>query len=170
LRYISKIVVLPEYRNTLREKQGGSILRSKNDWERARIDASKLILVPSTKERLLVLASLYWGEGTKKELNLLNTDPDLIKVFVRCLNELGISKSELRITIRIFEDIDRETIINYWTKLIGIPRKSIISVNVLPGKKKGKLQYGMCRVRVTKSARHFKLIMSMIEEIKRKYQ
>src|SRR3989338_6995155 len=77
LRYIAEIVVLPEYRKQLREKQGGSILKAKRNWKNAQHEASILITRPSRKDRLLVLASLYWGEGTKSELNLLNTDPSL---------------------------------------------------------------------------------------------
>ena len=100
LRYIAEIVVLPEYRKQLREKQGGSILKAKRNWKNAQHEASILITRPSRKDRLLVLASLYWGEGTKSELNLLNTDPSLIKVYVRCLKELGIDKSDLRVSIR----------------------------------------------------------------------
>lgn len=170
LRYIADVVVLPEYRKQLREKQGGSILKAKRNWKTAQHEASILITRPSTKDRLLVLAALYWGEGTKSELNLLNTDPGMIRVFVRCLKELGVEKSELRVSVRTYEDLDRNTVIVYWAKVIGIPVKKILQVNVLKGKKKGKLKYGMCRVRVTKGAKHFKLIMSLIEEIKQKYQ
>ena len=170
LRYIAEIVVLPEYRKQLREKQGGSILKAKRNWKNAQHEASILITRPSRKDRLLVLASLYWGEGTKSELNLLNTDPSLIKVSVRCLKELGIDKSDLRVSIRTYEDLDRDTVITHWARVVGIPKKKILNVDVLKGRKKGKLKYGMCRVRVTKGARHFKLIMSLIEEIRRKFQ
>jgi hypothetical protein len=49
---------------------------------------------------------------------------------------------------------------------LNLPVSQIRSVNILKGKKVGKLEYGMCRVRVTKGERHFKLIMSMIDLIK----
>lgn len=166
-KYIQGVKVLPKYQAILKAKQGGSLERSRKNWDEAVVQARSLINCLTERDRLLILTCLYWGEGTKKgELSLNNSDPALIKVFAECLNTIGVKRDDLRITLRIYEDINKESAIEFWANLLGIPRSKILGVNLLVGKKKGRLKYGMCRIRVTKGAPHFKLIMSMIDLIK----
>jgi hypothetical protein len=165
-RFAKNIVVLPEYINILRQKQGGSIRRSEEFWKKANDKADFLLKRIDKRDRLFILAALYWGEGAKRELNIINSDPELIKVFILCLREIGVKEKDLRISLRIYDDIDATDAKKYWAKVCGINTKNILNVNVLIGKKSGKLPFGMCRVRVTKSAESFKLIMSMIKFIK----
>ena len=115
---------------------------------------------------MLILACLYWGEGNKNELNIINSDPNLIRIFVNCLKKLGVRNEDLLVSARIYEDLDPEKVKSFWAKTLDIDKKLIRSINVLSSKKKGKLKYGMCRVRVRKGARYFKIIMSMIDLIK----
>lgn len=165
-KYIKGIEILPEYYNIWKIKQNTSKIKAEKGWIEANNKAKKLISSLNKKERLLIAACLYWGEGTKTELNLTNTDPDLIRVFISCLKELGIAKDKLRITIRIYEDINKNEAIEYWAKVIGIQKSQILGVNILKGKKGGKLKYGMCRVRISRSAPYFKIIKSIIDLIK----
>ena len=165
-KYIQGVSVLSKYKQILKSKQGGSIAKSKRDWDRAYKDASKLVLPLKNEDKLIILACLYWGEGDKKDLSLNNSDPALIKVFVECLKCIGVKQEELRVTLRLFKDINENKARKFWAKVVGIPVQNILGVNILEGKKQGKLKYGMCRVRVTKGGPHFKLIMSMIDLIK----
>lgn len=165
-RYVKDTQVLSKYRETLRVKQGGSKERALRGWSEAKKKASALILPIQKRDRLLILTCLYWGEGNKKDLNIINSDPLLIKTFINCLREIGVTRSELKITIRLYEDIDKDKALRYWAGIVGIPKEKIFNVNILKGKKVGKLEYGMCRIRVTKGAKHFKLILSMIDLIK----
>ena len=158
--------VLPQYESLLRAKQGGSIARSKRKWAEASKEARRLVECITERERLLILACLYWGEGNKRDLDLNNSDPALIKVFVECLKIIGVKKDDLRITLRLYNDLNRQRAIKYWSDLLEISADKILGVNTLYGKKKGKLKYGMCRVRVAKGGPYFKLIMSMIDLIK----
>lgn len=167
-RYVHAVQVLPEYRAALKAKQGGSKRRAQAAWKSARESAHTLIHTVTKRDLLLIAAMLYWGEGTKRDFSLSNTDPRLIKVFVRCLETMGIPKNDLRITARIYEDLDREATIGHWARIIGISQKRILNVNVLRGKKKGKLRYGMCRIRVRKGGRYLKLFQSIIELIAEK--
>ncbi len=61
-----------------------------------------------------------------------------------------------------------EKVKSFWAKIIGIDKKLFKGTDILIGKKNGKLEYGMCRIRVRKAGKHFKLIMSMIDLIKSK--
>ena len=165
-KYVQGVEILPKYYNIWKIKQGGSKLRAEQEWLRANKTAGQIVNSLNKKERLLIAACLYWGEGSKKELNLINTDPELIKVFIECLKELGITKDKLRITIRIYEDINEEKAVAYWSKITGIHKSKILNINIVKGGKSGKLKYGMCRVRVVKSAPYFKLIKSIINLVK----
>jgi hypothetical protein len=112
------------------------------------------------------LSALYWGEGTKRELNIINSDPAMLRIVISGFKELGIKNSEIKVTIRIYDDINKEQAIFFWSKSLLLPVECFKNVNVLHGKKSGKLAHGMCRIRVEKSAFHFKYIMSVIERIK----
>jgi len=165
-KFAKDVRVLPMYKDILKQKQGGSKNRSKHYWDKAKNEADNLLKRIERRDKFFILASLYWGEGTKKELNIINSDPMLIQVFISCLRELGIKKSELRVSIRLYGDVNINKAKRYWARICRIDTKDILNVNILSGKKTGKLPYGMCRLRVTRSSSYFKLIMSMIEFIK----
>ncbi len=141
--------------------------KSGKDWNTASKKSSLLINKLCDRDYLIILACLYWGEGNKKELNLINSDPKLILVFIRSLKIIGVKQEELKISIRIFKDLDKEKALNFWSNLTGVPISKFSGVEISEGKKVGKLEYGMCRVRVAKAGQYFKLIMSMIDFIKR---
>ncbi len=149
-------------------RKTGSIRKSKREWDESKILANNLIKNISKEGIMLVLACLYWGEGNKKELNLINSDPNLIRVFVNCLIEIGVKIEDLFVSVRIYEDMKEEKVKSFWAKIIGIDKKLFKGTDILIGKKNGKLEYGMCRIRVRKAGKHFKLIMSMIDLIKSK--
>ncbi len=150
-RYTSKIRVLPKFKISLLEKRGGSkklkILKEKN----ALVEGKKLVASLSIKEKLLILSALYWAEGSKKDFGLSNTDPGIIKVFVAILrNVLLVKEDRFRVSIRIYEDLDQKKCLSYWSKIVGIPKEKFVSINILKGTKKGKLEFGMCRIRILK--------------------
>src|SRR3989338_9771818 len=162
-KYMKDVPILPEHTELWKAKRGGSKFRAAKEWQEAKEKVKGLLCPLGKKERLIILACLYWGEGNKSELNLINSDPSLIKLFVSCLRDIGVDKKQLKVTIRIYSDVDKKDAIKFWSGVIGVSSKDISGVNILSGKKKGKLKYGMCRVRVQKSRLYFKLIMSMIE-------
>jgi hypothetical protein len=150
-RYIKGVEILPEFIPTWSIKWGGSRKRKLLKEKQALKDAQKVVGNLSRKEKILFLSALYWGEGSKKDFGLSNTDPELIRVFINGLREVfNISEERLRISIRIYEDMDKEKCLDFWSQVVGVPKESFINIDVLFGKKKGKLQYGMCRVRVAK--------------------
>lgn len=165
-RYIKNVSILPKYKEIWKKKRGGSKAKSQREWQNAKTIAKKYITDLGFKERMIILSCLYWGEGNKNELNVINSDPALIRVVICCLKDLGIINNELKVSLRLFEDIDKQKAIKFWLKTLSLPKGSITKFDISRGKKKGKLRYGMCRVRVKKSGRHFKLIMSMIDLIK----
>lgn len=151
LRYIKGVEILPEFLENWAGKRGGSRKRKLSKERKAFEEARKIIGNLSNKEKLLFISALYWAEGNKKDFILINSDPDLVKVFVFALREvIGINEDRLHISLRVYQDIDIEKCKIFWSETLEIPKEKIRSINVLLGRKNGKLTYGMCRVRVTK--------------------
>ena len=165
-KYIKNIDILPKYQDIWKAKRGGSKAKSNRDWQEAKLNAVKIIKDIGFKEKMLVLSCIYWGEGNKTELNLINSDPSMIKVVINCLKELGVKDDELKISLRLFENINKKEAISFWTDILNLPCNTIQKINIISGKKIGKLKYGMCRLRVKKGGKYFKLLMSMIDLIK----
>ncbi|TSC80784.1 MAG: Uncharacterized protein G01um101429_93 [Parcubacteria group bacterium Gr01-1014_29] len=118
------------------------------------------------KDLALIATSLYWAEGSKKDFGLSNTDPDLIRLFLYTLRTtFGIQNSDLKISVRIYEDLNKKNCLKFWSEVTGIKLGKETSVNVLKGKKKGKLKYGMCRVRVKKGGLLLKEIFCIIKRL-----
>lgn len=150
-RYIQNVEILPEFLAIWAGKRGGSTKKRALKEKRSFEEGKELVGRLSYKEKVLFLSALYWAEGSKGDFGLSNTDPHLIKVFVEGLREVfGVTDERFRISIRVYEDLDKEKCLTFWSEIVGVPKEKFVSVNILPGKKKGKLLYGMCRVRVTK--------------------
>lgn len=161
-RHIQGVEILPEFLKNWAGKRGGSKKRKILKEIKSLKEAKELIQELSYKEKFILLSALYWGEGSKRDFGLSNTDPNLIKVFIACLKEVfKIDKTKLRVSIRIYEDLNKEECLNFWSKVTGVQKENFVNVNILAGKKKGKLEYGMCRVRVIKGGDFLKKIMSI---------
>lgn len=166
LKYAKNVKILPRFHKRWENKQHSITLKRECELKRAKKQAKSLISKISKRDKLIIASCLYWGEGTKKDFNLSNTDPELIKTFINYIKYFGIKKKDLLITIRTYEDINRSEAIKYWATIIGIKENQIRNVNVLRGKKNGKLKYGMCRIRVRKGGYYLKLVKSIIEFIR----
>ena len=110
--------------------------------------------------------SLYWAEGAKRDFTFSNTDAEMIKIFVYILKKVfRIKDEDLKISLRIYEDLDKNTCLRYWSKITGIKLGKNTSIDVLKGKKKGKLEYGMCRIRAKKSGLLLKEFFAIIKRV-----
>jgi hypothetical protein len=162
-RYAKEVKIKPRYEERLLNRQRQSVIKSEIEWKKARLQVKKLFKKITKKEKLLILAMLYWGEGTKAELNIMNGDPRLLKVFLTCLKELGVKDDELVFSLRIFGLKSKTKSLKYWSKGLDVSKAKVQIGEVILGSDSDRLPHGMCRVRVKKGAKYFKLIMSMIE-------
>ena len=161
-RYVQGVKILPKFFKNWAGKREGSRKRKVLKELEFLKEAKSLIRELSYREKFVFLSALYWGEGSKKDFGLSNTDPNLIKVFICCLKDVfKIDKSKLRVSIRIYEDLDINKCLNFWSKITGIRKEDFVNVNILAGKKKGKLDHGMCRVRIIKGGDLLKKIKSI---------
>lgn len=161
-RYAKDIMVLPQYVELLKSKRGGSRKIKQIKERQALAQAKKRFANLSDREKLLFISALYWGEGSKSSFGLSNTDHNLIRVFVFGLRELlEVTEDRLGVSIRIYEDLDKEKCLDFWSQIVGVPKEKFLRVDVLKGKKNGKLTYGMCRVRVRKGGDLLKKLVSI---------
>ncbi len=47
------------------------------------------------------------------ELNIINSDPYLIKTLVHYLEVIGITKEKLKVTLRLYSDLNKNTALNF---------------------------------------------------------
>ncbi|KKQ07553.1 MAG: hypothetical protein US18_C0013G0001 [Parcubacteria group bacterium GW2011_GWB1_36_5] len=161
--YIKDVIPYKKFALSLEDKKHGTKKKAEREWVMARELISEKLGQITKRGLILMAGMLYWAEGTKHyDLNLINTDSGLMKIFLKGLLALGVSKEHIKISIRLFSDLNEEKAIKFWLKELNLTRKNLVSINYLKGKKKGKLPYGMCRLRVKNGALHFKQLMSIM--------
>lgn len=161
-RYIQGVEILPKFQNVWKSKRGASAKFAEKRRKESYLKAKELLGKLETRDQLLIASCLYWGEGDKREFGFSNTDSRLIETFVQSLFDLGLNSNRLKISLRIYEDIDPIKAKNYWASICHVQSSQIVSVDVLEGKKLGKVPYGMCRVRIQKGNDYFNLLMATI--------
>lgn len=98
---------------------------------------------------------LYWGEGSKSSgytTSVSNTDPDVLKFFIKWLGLFGVKKETLKVSLHLYKDMNIKKEIDYWTKELNIPRrcfrKPYIKDSTLSGLSyKNGFGHGTCNVR-----------------------
>ncbi len=113
---------IEKYRNTMARKR-----QIKLDLAFAR--AKKDIKVLSKREVFLFGFALYWAEGGKTRISSLalgNTDPAMLKFFIKWLTLLGVPKDRLRIKLHLYKDMDKRGAISFWKKTLGVKSNQFI--------------------------------------------
>ena len=124
----------------------------------------------SPKDLFLIGVSLYWGEGTKSENNrgnlrlaFSNSDPDMIKVFLRFLREiLEVKEEKIRAGIHIYSSINPDEARRFWSGVTKLPVSRFYIVNQVSGASRGKrafnqLPYGTAVIIVNDRKLFFKV-------------
>jgi hypothetical protein len=93
----------------------------------------------------LFLALLYWCEGGKTDnyINFINSDPDMINIFLYLLRKsFIINEDKFRVRLHLHEYHNREEMIIFWSSITGIEKnrfsiynKPHTGINKKPGYK-----------------------------------
>lgn len=146
---------------------------------------SRQTIRPFSQADLRILgAALYWAEGYKRPIvrdgrevtshavSFLNSDPDMIRLFIVFLERsLGVSRSDIRATMRLYSHINEEEARRYWMRATELPAEQFRrSTNLITGASKGKrpfnrLPYGTLQISVYRTDT-FHEIMGLIEGMK----
>ena len=105
---------------------------------------------------------LYWAEGARARncLRFTNSDPEMVRFFVRFLRErFEIEDEAFSLTCNLFADhLDRQhEIEEFWLDVSRLPKSCLrkSSVNVYSKysqkKRRNKLPYGTCRLSVSRT-------------------
>lgn len=77
------------------------------------------------REILLTGAIAYWCEGEKdktyrraEKVNFINSDPDLIRCFLRFLDVAGVERSRLRYRVHVHESADIDGVTRFWEQVV----------------------------------------------------
>ncbi len=138
----------------------------------------------SSKDLFFIGLALYWAEGYKQPIrkngrevtyhpiSLTNSDPNLIKIFLRFLREFcKVPEEKIKIGLRIFKHLNEKEVISFWTKITGIPEKNFqktylgISKSSMGKRPYNRLPYGIIQIRIN-DTNLFHKIMGWIEGIK----
>jgi len=109
---------IERYRNTMIAKKE---TRLKEVYKKVSKDIGKF----SKREIFLLGLFLYWGEGTKNSncsVVLTNTNPAMIKFFIKWLELFEIKKKDLKIRLHLYSDMDIGQGIDFWSKELKISR------------------------------------------------
>ncbi|MFJ8979800.1 hypothetical protein [Streptomyces sp. NPDC102282] len=123
----------PERRRTAEQaseiaRRGWEATLQRRDAERVRTKkaATAEISPLSPRELFLVGVGLYWAEGSKSKpyrsqerVTFINSDPDMISVYLAWLRLLGVSPEHLRFHVHIHETADVTAAERYWADLTG---------------------------------------------------
>ncbi len=114
---------------------------------------------------------LFLGEGTKKTKHhviLTNTNPKILKLFLKFLKEIcGVKNRKIKVASNIFDDVDLKEALNFWRKSVGISR-SMFRTSIIRksrgGTYKNKSKYGTLTIYVS-NTKLKKLIDKYCEEV-----
>lgn len=125
------------------------------------------------RELLIAGTSLYWAEGSKKDMavQFCNSDPKLINFMIKWLRRcFGVGADRLKARIAINESHrDREKIVkNYWSKITGIPLSQFNQTSFKYSKSKKVYanrdsHFGTLDVKVLKQGELYYKILGLIE-------
>ncbi|HRY62289.1 MAG TPA: helix-turn-helix domain-containing protein [Candidatus Paceibacterota bacterium] len=109
---------IENFRKTMAAKKEARLSAS---FEKASRDVGKL----SDRDIFIGGLFLYWGEGSKRDkggISFTNTNPDMIKYFVRWLVLMGFRRDQLKVNLHLYSDMNAGEAINYWSKELKIKR------------------------------------------------
>lgn len=138
----------------------------------------KLLLPLNNREFFIAGLLLYWGEGGKTQKDVLtisNSDPAIIKFFIRWLNRnLRVPKNKMRAYLHLYNDMDINKEIDFWSKRIKIPLSQFSKpyIKKTSSKRinhKGGFGHGTCNLRINSVPLAEKVFMT-IKVISDKYQ
>jgi hypothetical protein len=165
-RYSRDVTIAPQCRARWLARRNASKIMSERAWRIADTHAERLVGAVTKRDMALIGASLYWAEGAKKDFTFTNTDARMVALFSSILrNAFGVPLHQFKVSLRIYEDLDRSVCLRYWSRITGVHLNPKTTVSVLRGRKVGKLPYGMCRVRVQKSGWLLKELFSIINKV-----
>lgn len=139
---------IEKFRDTMRIKRESRL----NDIYKDAVNTIKKI---SHRDLFIAGLFLYWGEGDKSgsTFSISNTDPDMMKFFMRWARAFHIPEDKFRVVLHIYSDMDEVSEKKFWSDVLKISlenfRKTYRKDSALTGiTYKNGFKHGTCMVRV----------------------
>jgi len=107
-----------------------SYIKHNPNGEKFRIDLSN-------RELFVAGVALYLGEGDKTNSGLIltNSDPGVVKLWGRFLEEVcHVSPEKLKARIDYYEDLDYSSLLTFWSQELGIPIRNFNRPTIKKGR------------------------------------
>jgi hypothetical protein len=95
--------------------------------QQQKLDSARSVGCVSDRELLLAGAVAYWAEGTKakpwnrqERLTFSNSDPLMIRLYLRWVQLLGVNPDRLRFSVQIHETGDVAAALGFWADVVGV--------------------------------------------------
>lgn len=162
--HVHDIQILPEYQKIWKAKRGGSSIRAQRNRDQASVLSKQLLSSPN-RDAAIILAMLYWAEGHKGRCDFINSDGQMIKLYLWVIrNVINVPEDSIQSTLRIFSGMDENDCLGYWSEITNIPKQRF-RVRVNDGGTRSKTKYGMCRVEIKRGGDILNLIRALIQEV-----
>jgi biotin operon repressor len=162
--HIQSLKILPKYSKILRERQGGSKIKKEKELLKAKEEAKQLLDTES-RDLYIIAPVLYWAEGSKRRCEFVNTDGEMIKLYLKIIRgNFKISENLIQPVLRIFSNHDKNESLNYWSKITKIPETKF-QIYFNDGGISGRTPYGMCRIVVRRGGYLLKLFKAIINQL-----
>ncbi|MEV5259935.1 hypothetical protein AB0L02_17995 [Streptomyces anulatus] len=156
-----------------RMQAGLAALRTSQDRERQETKrvARESVGDLSDRELFITGVTLYWAEGMKdkpysrrESLLFINSDPNVIKLYLRWLDLLGVARERLHVRVSIHETADVAEAESFWSELTGVPHSEFMKATLKKHtpktnrKNTGEAYRGCLVIYVTKSAELYRRV------------
>ncbi|MFD8028014.1 hypothetical protein ACFV3F_04515 [Streptomyces sp. NPDC059717] len=101
--------------------------------QRTRQVAAQEIGPMTDRELFLLGVGLYWAEGSKNKpyrrqerVMFVNSDPNMISVYLAWLTLLGVEPERLRFSVHIHETADVAAAEDFWADHVGVERTALL--------------------------------------------
>lgn len=95
--------------------------------QRTKLAAAREVGALTDRELFLIGVGLYWSEGSKSKPHnpteraiFINSDPDMIQLYLAWLSLLGVEPERLRYRVMIHESAQVADAERYWAEIIGV--------------------------------------------------
>lgn len=168
----------------LKHNKNQTVLAKKRAVNIRKSAKAELVSV-SKRDLFLVGISLYWAEGYKRPVvrngkevthhvvSLTNSDPLLVKYFLKFLREIcGVPNERIKISLRFFKHQNVRKLTDYWSEETDVLRNNFRTMLVTASRSSlhikpfNRLSYGVVQV-VVADTKLFHRIMGYIEGLKK---
>ncbi|MGW2709134.1 hypothetical protein ACWC4J_09085 [Streptomyces sp. NPDC001356] len=153
-----------QVKRAARQRWQRQLALREEDRQRAKAAAASQIGALSERELFLAGVGLYWAEGAKakpgsyRRVIFVNSDPNMIRVFLAWLDLVGVERDRLRFSVNIHESADVGASEAYWAKQVDIAPEALLKTSLKKHNPKtkrtnvGEGYHGCLRVVVLRSA------------------